>query len=94
MITEIIKISLIAYVVYALREPHEFFHWYHKVICRLPWYLCRPLGGCYICFAGQTCFWYYVITHWGNINLIDLGFYPAAGITLSLIFHKLYTWAK
>ena len=89
---EIFKISLIAYMFCALGEKGKIFHFYRREICRLPEWLCRPLGGCYMCFTGQVCLWYFIITK--SFDIIELLFFCSAGIMMSMIYDKLYQWLK
>jgi len=89
---EIIKISLICYMFYALGEKGKIFHWYRKLICRLPEWLCRPLGGCYMCITGQVCLWYFLFTK--PFDIIELGFFISTGIMASMVWNKLYHFLK
>ena len=95
MISEIIKISLIAFIFIKLGEPGEVFAWYQKLISGLPddmeW-LWKPLGGCLRCFAGQSLFWYYLIVHLKDYNLVNHLFYPALGIILVTVYD--FVWDK
>jgi len=81
---------------YALGEKGKIFHWYRKLICQLPEWLCRPLGGCHICLTGQVCLWYFIITKHFDIsgNVIEMLFFCSAGILMSMIWNKLYEWLK
>lgn len=85
---EILKISLIAYMFVALGEKGKIFHFYRRLICRLPEWLCRPLGGCSICFTGQICLWYFIITK--PFNIVELLFFVSAGIFASMIYNFFY----
>jgi len=90
---DVLKISLIAFMISALiQDPHTLFTWYGKLIERLPWYLCKPLGGCYRCFTGQFCLWYFLIKK--PFNLIELGFFISAGILISMVYNKIYCYLK
>jgi len=90
---EILKISLIGFMFSALtQDEHTLFSWYGKLIERLPWYLCKPLGGCYRCFTGQLCLWYYLILK--PFNLIEWLFFVSAGIMTSMIYNKIYCYLK
>jgi len=89
---EILKISLITYMFCALGEPGKIFHFYRRLICRLPEWLCRPLGGCFMCLTGQVCLWYCIITK--PFHVIDLLFFVSAGILMSMIWNRLYQWLK
>jgi len=89
---EILKISLIAFMFSALGEEGKIFHFYRKLICRLPEWLCRPLGGCFICFTGQACLWYFIFTK--PFNIVELLFFVSAGILASMVWNKLYQWLK
>ena len=94
---EIFKISLIAYMFCALgQDEGMIFHWYQKLIKRLPKWLGWPLGGCYKCFTGQVCFWYFCFSKdaldYGTFAraTIELLFFVAAGIFCSMIYNKIY----
>lgn len=90
MIYDIAKISLIAYVFYTLKEEGMIFSFYSRWIERLPDWLYKPLGGCFVCLTGQTLFHYYWITHLTDWNIVDQLFYPSLGIALSLTYNYLY----
>jgi hypothetical protein len=87
---DILKISLIAYMFYALGEEGMIFHWYRNLICTLPEWLCRPLGGCYLCLTGQVCFWFYLIKHFQSYSLIGHLFFISAGIFLSSVYNQIF----
>jgi len=90
---EILKISLIAFMISALiQDEHTCLSWYRKLIERLPWWLCKPLGGCYRCFTGQICLWYFVFTK--PFRLFELGFFIAAGIMTAMVYNKIYCYLK
>lgn len=90
---EILKISLIAFMFSALtQEEHSLLSWYGKLLDRLPWWLCKPLGGCYRCFAGQVCLWYFIFTK--PFDLFELGFFVSAGILASMIYNEIYCYLK
>jgi len=89
---EIIKISLIAFMFCALGEEGKLFYFYQKLIFRLPLFLYKPLGGCFMCFTGQACFWYFIITK--QFDIIELLFFCSAGILMSMIYNKFYQWLK
>jgi hypothetical protein len=89
---EILKISLIAFMFCALGSEGMIFEWYQNIICKLPEWLCKPLGGCYKCFTGQVCLWYFIFTK--PFNIIELLFFVSAGIFTAMIYHKLYCWLK
>jgi hypothetical protein len=91
---EILKISLIAFMFCALGTKGMIFEWYQKLIKRLPKYLNKPIGGCYKCFTGQVCFWYFLISRFYNYNLIEHLFFVSAGIMSAMVYHKLYCWLK
>jgi hypothetical protein len=76
----------------ALGEEGMIFHWYRKLICRLPEWLCRPLGGCYRCLTGQICLWYFLFTK--PFNIVELLFFCSAGIFCSMIWNEIYSWLK
>jgi hypothetical protein len=90
---EVLKISLIGFMFSALtQDQHTLLSWYGKLVERLPWYFYKPLGGCYRCFVGQLCLWYFIITK--PFNLIELGFFVSAGIMLSMIYNAIYCYLK
>jgi hypothetical protein len=90
---EIIKISLITFMFCALgQDKGMIFYWYQQLIKRLPHYLYYPLGGCYMCFTGQICFWYFIITK--PFNIVELLFFISAGIMSAVIWNKLYCWLR
>jgi hypothetical protein len=92
-IVEILKISLIAFMFSALiQQRQSVFTFYRKLIKRLPWYLYKPLGGCYICFTGQFCLWYFIFTK--PLDIFELLFFCSAGILTSMIYHKIYCYLK
>jgi len=85
---EVLKISLTAYMFISLgQDPGMIFYPYQQLIKRLPDWIAWPLGGCYKCFVGQVCFWYYVLTK--PFDFIDLAFFVSAGIGASMVFHKI-----
>ena len=88
----ILKISLICYMFCALGAEGKIFHWYRMLIDRLPEWLCRPLGACYMCFTGQVMLWYFLFTK--PFDLIELGFTISFGIIMSMIYNKIYCWLK
>jgi hypothetical protein len=86
----LLKISFIAYMIYWLGDPEEFFAWHQKLIKDLPIWLYKPLGGCYRCFTGQICFWAYIVIYFKDYDLIDHGAFVAGGIFLSMIYNLLF----
>ena len=105
MIT-IIKISLIAFMFSALtQDQHTLLSWYGKLLNKLPWWLYKPLGGCYRCLVGEVCFWYLIIKgetiqigFWYLIikkeTIIEILFLTSFGIMISMIFNKIYCYLK
>lgn len=94
---EIFKISLIGFMFSALaQDNHTLFTWYGDLIERLPWYLCKPLGGCYRCFVGQLCLWFYLLTRisTGEYDLFEHLFFVSAGIMASMVYNKIYCLLK
>jgi len=87
---EIFKISITVFIFVQLGEPGSVFGWYQKLIGNLPDWLWRPMGGCSMCLTGQVLFWYYLIVHFKDYNIIDHLFYPAAGIFLVTIYDYIY----
>ena len=88
MMIEAMKISLISFMFCALGTEGMIFEWYQKLIKRLPDYIRKPIGGCYICFTGQVCLWYFVITE--PFDVIELLFFISTGIMSAMIYHKIY----
>jgi len=90
---DVVKISLITLVIATLiREKKTPLSWYGKLINRFPWYFCRPLGGCYKCFTGQVCLWYFFFTK--PFNIIEWLFFISSGILLSMVWNKIYCYLK
>ena len=87
-IIELIKLSLISYMFVALGRDGFIFSSYRRLLHRFPEWLANPLGGCFMCFTGQVCLWYYIFTK--PFNIIELLFYPSAGIMLSLVWDRLF----
>lgn len=90
MLFEIFQISAIVFIFVKLGDPEMIFGWYQKLIANLPGWLWKPLGGCEKCSVGQACFWYYLIMHFKDYNVIDHLFYPACGILLVPIYTLIY----
>jgi hypothetical protein len=74
----------------ALGEEGMIFEWYQKQICKLPDWLCKPLGGCYKCFTGQVMLWYFLFTK--PFDIIELLFFVSAGIFASMFYNLIYTY--
>jgi hypothetical protein len=89
---EILQISLIAFMLIALGKEGMIFNFYQRMICQLPDWLCKPLGGCYLCFTGQVMFWFYLFKYFEDYNLIDHLFFVSAGIFASAIYNKIFNW--
>lgn len=87
---DIVKISLICFMFVRLGEPGMVFVWYQRLIEGLPEWLRNPLGWCEKCFCGQALFWYYIIVHFKDYNLIEHLFYPSAGIFLVALYGFIY----
>jgi hypothetical protein len=92
--TEILKISLIAYMFVAMGQNGLIFTPYQKLIGKLPDWLSWPLGKCFKCFAGQLCFWVYLINRIAlhKYDLFEHLVYVSAGIMASMVWDKLYHW--
>lgn len=91
---EILKISVVAYVIFVLMSPGMIFHFYARLIDKIKWdWLYKPLGGCLMCFSGQVSFWYYLITHFREYNLFDHVVFISAVILIVMIFDKLIDYA-
>jgi hypothetical protein len=76
----------------ALGSKGMIFEWYQNLLDKLPDWLCKPLGGCYKCFTGQVCLWYFLFTK--PFDIIELLFFVCAGIFASMIYNKIYCWLK
>jgi len=85
---DILQISLISFMFCALGEEGMIFEWYQKLICKLPDWICKPLGGCFKCFTGQVMLWFFIFTK--PFNLFELLFFVSAGIFCSMIWNTLY----
>jgi hypothetical protein len=81
---EVLKISFIAFMFSSLTEKGMIFEIYGNLISWLPNWLCKPLGGCAMCFSGQVCLWYFIFTK--SFDFIDLAFFVSVGIFSSLVF--------
>lgn len=91
MLVSILKISLIVYIFCFLGRDGMIFTFYQKLLDKLPGWIAKPLGKCYACMTGQVLLWYYIIEV-RPFNIIDMLFYPAAGIFLSYCYDKLMEW--
>ncbi len=90
---EILQISLIAFMFCALGHGEGMiFHWYQRLIKRLPKWIGWPLGGCYLCFTGQVMLWFYLLKYFEDYNLIEHLFFISAGIFASAIYYKVFNW--
>lgn len=89
---EVFKISIIAFMFVALGEPGQIFAWYQRLIDPLPVWLNKPLGGCGMCFGGQVSFWYFLIVHWSNYNIIDHLYFAALTIFLVNIYSLIWNY--
>lgn len=74
------------------QEEQMIFNWYQKLIKKLPEWINFPLGGCYKCFTGQVCLWYFIIKK--PFNIIELLFFVSAGILSAMIYNKIYCWLR
>ena len=89
---DIAKISLIGFMFSALtQDEHTLLSWYGRIIEKFPWWLCKPLGGCYRCFVGQLCFWYLLIGDYGNLEIL---FLTSFGIMISMVYNTIYCYLK
>lgn len=89
---EIFKISLIAFMFYALGRKGMIFEFYQRWISKLPDKFNYPLGKCVICLTGQVMFWFYLIKYFHTYNLIDHLFFASAGMFLSVIYNLIYSY--
>lgn len=93
---EALKISLITYLFTALGQ-HEgmIFYPYQRLISKLPKWIRYPLGGCFVCFTGQVCMWFYLLNYhvrWMNIySIIDFLWFISIGISASMIYDFIYS---
>ena len=88
---EILKLSLITFMFCAIIQmPKSILSWYDKLIGKLPDYLYKPLGGCYMCFTGEVFLWYFIFTK--PFDFFELAFFVSAGILSSMVYHKLYCY--
>lgn len=90
MLLEIIQITIICVAFYQLGQVGQIFNFYQKLIEGLPEWLSKPLGGCGVCFTGQSLFWYYLIVHFNDYSVVDHLFYPSAGIFLATVLNSIY----
>jgi len=91
--TEILQISLITFMFCALgQDEGDIFNWYQRMIRHLPNYLRRPLGGCYMCFTGQVCMWYFIFTK--HFNVTEFLFFISAGILSAMVYNRIYCYLK
>lgn len=87
---EILKLGIIAYVIFILMSPGMIFSFYARLIDRIKWeWLYKPLGGCLLCFTGQIGFWTYLIKNFREYNLFDHIFFISGIILTVMIFDKL-----
>lgn len=94
---ELLKISLIAFMFSSLTQENEsLLSWYGRLINKFPWYLRKPLGGCYRCFTGQVCFWYFLINRiaMNEYDFFEHLFFVSAGILISMIYNEIYCYLK
>lgn len=47
--------------------------WFGKIICRLPDWICEPLGGCEYCVSGQMAMWFYLYFGWDDYGVDFFG---------------------
>lgn len=88
---DILKISLITVIIAALiREEKTPLSWYGLLINKLPWYICKPIGGCYKCFTGEVFLWYFIFTK--PFDIFELLFFVCAGIFTAMIYNKVYCY--
>jgi hypothetical protein len=77
------------------------FNWYQRILLRhkkcsakfiIPEWLQKPLGGCYKCFVGQVCLWYFIFTK--PFDIIELLFFISVGILSAMVYNKIYCFLK
>src|ERR1035437_908758 len=61
---------------------------YYAIICKLPEWLFKPLGGCAWCFAGQLALW---VSVWLGINDVILFTQALLFISFTIFFAKILT---
>lgn len=91
---EILKIALISFMFCGLGTEGMIFEPYQKLIRQLPDWIRKPIGGCYICFTGQVCLWFYLIKYFNVYNPVDHLFFISAGIMSAMVYHKIYCLLK
>ena len=90
MLKEVVAIGIVAYVFVILTSPGMIFHFYFKLINRIPWdFLFKPLGGCNICFAGQLSFWFYLVRYFHSYNVFEHIVFVSSAILVVMILDKL-----
>jgi hypothetical protein len=92
MVTELLKVSLVAFMFCALGTEGMIFNFYQEWIRNLPWWIRNPIGGCYLCFTGEVCLWYFVIKHHSLLRILDLLTFASAGIFAALIYKFAWTF--
>jgi len=90
---EIFKISLIAFIFTELIKPKMILSFYGMWIMKLPEWISFPLGLCYMCFVGQACLWYYLITYFKGYDIIEHLFFVSLGIIFSVVYKILFNYA-
>ena len=71
-----------------LTDEGKIFHWWEKLIQRLPKYLYNPLGGCTYCMAGQISLWYYIFL--GEYHVIEHIFFVSSTIFITHLIMFIY----
>ena len=94
MLVEILKLSVVCWVVVFLMSPEMIFNFYWKLIDRLPDYLYKPLGGCLMCFTGQAATWYYLIAHFHDYNFFDHVVFTSACIFFVMLIDKIIDYGS
>jgi hypothetical protein len=89
---EIFKISLIAFMFYALGRKGMIFEFYQRWISHFPDKFSYPLGKCVMCFSGQCGFWFYIVKYFHSYNLIEHLFFVSAVIFLSVIYNYVFAF--
>ena len=88
---ELIEIVLLSVVAYAWSEillrTNMLFARVGRLLNKLPLWLRKPLGTCYICFSGQLSLWYYVIEY--GFDFVGIAWFTCATMTLVQVVKKI-----
>ncbi len=92
-ISDIFKVSIIAFMFHALGEKGMIFNFYFAWLERrkergLPEWLYKPLGGCEKCWCGQVLFHFYWITCIRDYSIIEQIYHPYPAVYLISHIHN------